>query len=220
MLILLGNIQILTRGLHHAIHKLLGHLIQLPGKERLAARPKDVKDELVIVLYVVEGIEKSLLPVGGAVFARKGLAGFLFQKPPQEIINILKMIIESLAVDLAGLYNLFDCNIIQALFFQKLFQSRSQRLLGGLRHSFLTSLQRGTSNPKDSIRHRAGRQSRADSVLQHTKFCAAIYGKRLKTVKKDVNISFSTSLYYIIPFIKKTRSFPDMTDCLFSFCRV
>ena len=84
-------------------------------------------DQRVIVLYVPKGGHQSLLPGGGAL---KGFGGLMLQKPVEQIIDILKMIVEGLPVDLAVLHNLLDGDIVQKFLLEQAFKRVGQCELG------------------------------------------------------------------------------------------
>ena len=91
----------------------------------------DVIDHHVVVPDVAEGVQQGRLPV---LRPAQGLPRLVLQEPAQQVVDILKVIIEGLAVDLAGLHQLLDRDVVQELFLQLRLQGVRQSQLGAGGH--------------------------------------------------------------------------------------
>ena len=86
-----------------------------------------MEDDEVMLPGVLEAAQQRFLPVGAA---RYGDLGLMVQEEPEQVIDVLKVIVEGLTVDLAVFYDLLDGNVVQKLFCQQVFQRHRQRQFG------------------------------------------------------------------------------------------
>ena len=91
----------------------------------------DVIDHHVVVPDVAEGVQQGRLPV---LRPAQGLRRLVLQEPAQQVVDVLKVIIEGLAVDFAGLHQLLDRDVVQELFLQLRLQGVRQSQLGAGGH--------------------------------------------------------------------------------------
>ena len=101
-------------------------------------------DHGMLILYILKGPQKGLLPAGAV---RKDRPGFLLQQEMEQVVNILKVVIEGLAVDRAVGHNLLDRDIVQKFPPEQLFQGRRQGLLGAGGHAVAPPFRKSCNTP-------------------------------------------------------------------------
>ena len=81
-----------------------------------------VQDKRLVVKHSLEYLQKALLPCVIGLFALQSLLCVLHAAPFYKVVNILKMVIKGHAVDAAVLGDIVDCDFVERLFQQQIFE--------------------------------------------------------------------------------------------------
>ena len=81
-----------------------------------------VQAEGLVLLNVGKYFQKSVSPGGVAVISGDGIYGLGLINPAQQIINILKMIVECFSIQLTIRDDVFDGDFIEGQFIHQLLQ--------------------------------------------------------------------------------------------------
>ena len=100
--------------------------LEVSKQIRAILRIEDVQDKRAVIHKILEPLNNILTPFIIEYLMRERLVRILLENPFEEIINIVKVIIESLAIYAALFNKVFYCNLINRLHRQHFLQSIAQ----------------------------------------------------------------------------------------------
>ena len=97
----------------------------------------DFRNEHFVLLHGLQDLQKALLPGVVGFLPGQRTGGALDAGPLDQVVDILKMVVERHAVDAAVLGQVGDGDLVQRLLGQQVFQRRNERTFGHLGHGSL-----------------------------------------------------------------------------------
>ena len=98
----------------------------------------------MVALDVLEDVHQRALP-GGSIL--QSLGGLMLQKPVEQVINILEVVVEGLPIDFAVLHDLLYRDVVQKLFLEQMFEGIGQgKLCAGSQWTHLLPSEKRRNN--------------------------------------------------------------------------